>query len=373
MNIGISCYPTYGGSGVVATELAIALAKRGHQVHIISYALPMRLDTFMENIFFHEVEIASYPVLEFPLYTTALASKIVEVAKFAKLDLIHVHYAIPHATSAYLAKKIIGDKLKVITTLHGTDITLVGLEPSFLPVMKFSIEESDGVTAVSNYLKIETENHYKIQKNINVIYNFVDTNKYQKILNPDLRKVFAPKNENILIHTSNFRPVKRVTDVIKIFNQVKKENPTKLILIGDGPERSTCEKLTRDLGIDKDTFFLGKQSEIVNILSLADVFLLPSEMESFGLSALEAMSCEVPVVSSNAGGLPEVNINNKTGFCHEIGDVNEMANSVLNILNDKKLHRNMSLESRKNAVDNFSMEKIISQYEDFYKSFLENN
>ena len=370
MNIGILCYPTYGGSGVVATELAIGLAKKGHKVHIISYAMPMRLDNFIENIFFHEVDSYNHPVLEYPLYTTALASKIVEIANFAKLDLIHAHYAIPHAISAFLAKKIVGDKLKIITTLHGTDITLVGLEPSYLPVMKLSIDESDGVTSVSKFLKKETIHHYKIKKEIEVIYNFIDENKYKRKPNHSLKKVFSPKNEKIILHTSNFRKLKSVPDLINAFKIIKKEIPSKLILIGDGPERSLCEKIARDLNIEKDIFFLGKQSEIINLLSIGDVFVLPSQTESFGLSVLEAMCCEVPAVTSNVGGLPEVNIDNKTGLLFNYGDVNMLAEKVLTILTDSKLKTSMQHEARKHAIKCFSQNKIITKYEDYYKKII---
>ena len=306
MRIGVVCYPTYGGSGVVATELGKALAARGHQIHFISYAMPMRLDGYLDNVFYHEVEMATYPLFEFPLYTPALASKIVEVTRFEKLDLVHAHYAIPHAISGFIAKQILKNDLKIITTLHGTDITLVGLEPSYLSVMKFSIEQSDGVTAVSRFLREKTTTNYGIEKDITVIPNFVDTEKYQRIRCDDIRAKFAPQGEKILVHVSNFRMLKRVPDVIKIFSEVRKKVPSKLILVGDGPDRSASELLTRELALQEHVKFLGKQSELVPLLSSADLMLMPSQSESFGLSALEAMACEVPVISTSVGGLPEL-------------------------------------------------------------------
>jgi len=279
MKIGITCYPTYGGSGVIATELGKELALRGHEVHFISYALPFRLTKYIENIFFHEVETSTYPLFEFPLYSLALASKMIEVAEFENLDLLHVHYAIPHATSAYLAKQIVKNKkLKITTTLHGTDITLVGLEPSFLPLVKFSIEQSDGITAVSRFLKEKTLTNYSIEKEISVIPNFVDTDVFKKVSINDcaFKKHIAPKGEKILVHTSNFRPVKRVTDAIRVFDIVQKEVPSKLLLVGDGPDRSECERLTRELNLTDSVKFLGKQEALVEILSSSDVFLIPS-------------------------------------------------------------------------------------------------
>jgi len=370
MNIGITCYPTYGGSGVIATELGKALALRGHQVHFITYAMPMRLDGFLENVYYHEVEISTYPLFEFPLYTPALASKMVEVAKFHNLDLIHAHYAIPHAISAYLAKQIIGAQVKIVTTLHGTDITLVGLEPSFLPLVKFSIEKSDGVTAVSRYLKEKTLTNYNITKEIEVIPNFVDVNKYKRTYLESVRCALAPNNEKILMHTSNFRPVKRVDDVIRIFYKVREKIPAKLILIGDGPERSNCEKLCRDLNISSDVKFMGKQSELVHLLSVADVFLMPSQSESFGLSALEAMACEVPVVCSSVGGLPELVVHTETGYIAEIGDTERMARYAIDLLTNEAKHQLLAKASRKRAVEHFAMERIIDQYERYYNEIL---
>ena len=370
MNIGITCYPTYGGSGVVATELGKALAQRGHQIHFISYAMPMRLDGFVDNVFFHEVEMSSYPLFDFPLYTPALASKMVEVAKFRELDLLHVHYAVPHAISAYLAKQILGNEIKVITTLHGTDITLVGLEPSFLQLMKFSIEKSDGVTAVSRFLKEKTLTNYGIKKEIEVIPNFIDVNKYRRVPAEKFRCSIAPHGEKILVHTSNFRPVKRVDDVVKIFHAVRQKVPTKLVFIGDGPERSSCERLCRELDIQNEVKFLGKQSELVQPLSAADVFLMPSQSESFGLSALEAMACEVPVVSSSVGGLPELVAHGETGYLAEIGDIDRMAKYTIELLTNDQKHKLFAAAARKRAVELFAMDKIVDQYERFYQTVL---
>jgi N-acetyl-alpha-D-glucosaminyl L-malate synthase BshA len=371
MKIGITCYPTYGGSGVVATELGKALAKRGHQIHFISYAMPMRLNGFVENIFYHEVEMSSYPLFDFPLYTPALASKMAEVAKFEKLDLIHAHYAIPHATSAYLAKQVLNDEnLRIITTLHGTDITLVGLEPSFLPVMKFSIEKSDGVTAVSRFLKEKTLTNYSINKDIEVIPNFVDTELFKRIDSASIRKSIAPNGEKILIHTSNFRPVKRVMDVIKIFHAVVKKVPSKLILVGDGPDRSSCENLSRELQVNDHVKFLGKQAELVELLSAADVFLMPSQSESFGLSALEAMACEVPVISSSVGGLPELVVHGETGYIAEIGDIDRMAKYAVELLTNDARRDIFAKAGRRRAIENFAIEKIVTLYERHYERIL---
>ena len=382
MKIGITCYPTFGGSGVVATELGLELSKRGHEVHFISYSVPMRLKSFSENVFFHKVEMSSYPLFDFPLYSIALASKIVEVAKYNGLDIVHAHYAIPHATSAYLAREIIkeenlsgknGCELKIITTLHGTDITLVGLEISFLPTMKFSIQKSDGVTAVSSFLKVKTISQYGITKDIEVIPNFIDIEKYQRLSNHEtdcLRERYSKNGEKILVHTSNFRPLKRVDDCIRIFNEVRKKIPSKLLLIGDGPERSNCEYLAKDLGIHDDVTFYGNQESFVEILSVADLFLMPSQSESFGLSALEAMACGVPVVSSNAGGLPELNLHGETGYIAEMADVSKMAEYAIDLLENKRKYKIFSENARNRAVNLFSTEKIVPLYEQYYEKVL---
>ncbi len=372
MNIGITCYPTYGGSGVIATELGKALAEKGHNIHFISYAIPMRLDSFQKNIYFHEIEMTSYPLFEFPLYTPALASKMVEVAKYQKLDILHVHYAIPHTISAYLAKQIIGSKLKIITTLHGTDITLVGLEPSFHHIMKFIIEQSDAITAVSRFLKEKTITNFQIEKDIRVIYNFIDPIKYRRLEIPELRASIAPDEEKILIHTSNFRTVKRVPDVIRIFNEILKKIPAKLILIGDGPDRSNAEALCRELNICEHVKFLGKQLDIVPLLSISDLFLIPSQSESFGLSALEAMACGVPVISSSVGGLPELQIHGETGYIAEIGDIERMAKYAIELLTNEHKHRLFSEAARKRAITHFSQDTIIKQYENLYEEVLRN-
>lgn len=370
MKIGIVCYPTYGGSGVIATELGKALAEKGHQIHFISYAMPMRLDSYQGNVFYHEVEMTSYPLFEFPLYTPALASKMVEVARFEKLDLIHAHYAIPHAISAFLAREILNGELKIVTTLHGTDITLVGLEPSFLPVMKFSIEQSDGVTAVSRFLREKTTTNYGIDKDIRVIPNFVDTQKYKRVETGSVCERFAPGGERILVHVSNFRAVKRVPDVIRIFHEVRKKVPSKLLLAGDGPDRSACELLVRELGIHDHVWFLGKQQELVSILSAADLFLMPSQSESFGLSALEAMACQVPVVSSSVGGLPELQVHGETGFIAEIGDIGRMSRYAIDLLTNESKREMFGKAARRRAVEMFDVKNIVNQYEDYYEQCL---
>ncbi len=384
MKIGILCYPTYGGSGVVATELGIELAARGHQVHFISYSMPMRLNMgFSDNIFFHKVEIASYPLFDFPLYSIALASKIVEVAKFNGLDLVHAHYAIPHATSAYLASEIIKEEvlskkknnrnIKIITTLHGTDITLTGLEISFLPTMKFSVQKSDGVTAVSEFLRTKTMSQYEITKEIKVIPNFINQDIYKKIDNNEtkcLKEKLSANGEKILVHTSNFRPLKRVDDAIRAFKIINDKIPSRLLLIGDGPERSKCEYLVKDLGLVDNVKFYGEQESFTEILSVSDLFLMPSQSESFGLSALEAMACGVPVVSSNAGGLPELNLHGETGYIAEIGDVDKMADYALRLLEDRNMYKIFSENALDRATTLFSAEKIIPEYEKYYEEIL---
>jgi N-acetyl-alpha-D-glucosaminyl L-malate synthase BshA len=370
MRIGIVCYPTYGGSGVIATELGKALAERGHQIHFISYALPMRLDGFVGNVFYHEVEMASYPLFEFPLYTPALASKIVEVARFERLEIVHAHYAIPHAISAFLAREVLGKELTILTTLHGTDITLVGLEPSYLPMLKFSIEASNGVTAVSRFLKEKTLTNFGIEKEIRVIPNFVDTEKYRRVRCAEIREQFAPWGEKVLIHVSNFRLVKRVPDVIRIFHEVRKKVPSKLLLVGDGPERSACEHLVRELGIHEHVRFLGKQQELVPLLSASDLMLMPSQSESFGLSALEAMACEVPVISTSVGGLPELQVHGSTGFIAEIGDIDRMARYAMDLLGNETKLAMFREAGRKRAVEQFDVKTIVTQYESYYTECL---
>lgn len=373
MKIGITCYPTYGGSGVVATELGLALAKLGHQVHFISYAIPRRLNRFVENIFFHEVEMSTYPLFEHSLYGLSLTSKMLEVIEYEKLDLMHVHYAIPHAVSAYMARKVLekaNKSIKFITTLHGTDITLVGLEPSFMPLVKFSIEESDGVTAVSRFLKEKTLTNYNIQKEIEVIYNFIDLDVYKPQPSDVFRQHIAPNGEKVLVHTSNFRPVKRVPDTIRILEKVKKEIPAKLVLVGDGPDRSECERLARELDIQKDVIFLGKQDALAEILNAADIFLMPSQSESFGLSALEAMACGKPVISSSVGGLPELVIHNETGYIAEIGDVERMSKYAVDLLTNEKKYNNFAKNSLDRAVKHFDKNLVLPKYIEYYEKVL---
>ena len=372
MKIGIICYPTYGGSGVVATELGKALAGVGHEVHFITYTQPPRLDFFSENIFYHEVSVASYPLFEYLPYESALASKMVDVTVNEQLDLIHVHYAIPHASAAYLAKQILkykGIHVPVITTLHGTDITLVGRDPSFEPVVTFSINESDGVTAVSESLRDDTYSSFEILSNIEVIPNFIDLNRFQKQPKDHFKAAICPHGEKLLMHTSHFRKVKRIDDIIQVFAKVQKQVPSKLLLVGDGPERSGIEALCRDLGVSADVRFLGKLDTIEEALSLADLFFLTSEKESFGLAALEAMACEVPVISSNAGGIPEVNIHGVTGFVSEIGDIDDMVANTVQILTDEGLHTQMKANALARAKD-FSLEKILPMYERYYEKIV---
>ena len=373
MKIGIVCYPTFGGSGVVATELGMALATRGHQVHFITYRRPARLTHFQENVYFHEVSTYEYPLFEFTPYDTVLASKMVDVVLHEKLDLLHVHYAIPHAAVAYLAKKILETKgiyVPTVTTLHGTDITLVGNDASFAPVVECSINQSDGVTAVSRQLKEQTEKVFNLSKDIEVIYNFIDFSRFRKVDKEHFRKAIAPDGEKLLLHTSNFRKVKRIQDVIYIFEKVVKEIPAKLLMIGDGPERLHAEELCRKLNISDDVRFLGKQDAIEELLAVSDLFLLPSEHESFGLAALEAMACEVPVISSTAGGLPEVNIQGVTGYLSAVGDVDDMAKNAIKLLKDPELLANFSKAALARAKE-YDIDKIVPYYEKYYEEVLE--
>lgn len=371
MNIGITCYPTYGGSGVVATELGIQLAERGHTIHFVSYAIPFRLSRVYDNVHFHAVEQSTYPVFEFNLYTLALASKLVEVATYESLDILHMHYAIPHAISGYLAREIIGKRnIKLVTTLHGTDSTLVGLEPSYLPLMRFSTMHSDGVTAVSQFLRDSTLRTYNIEKEIEVIPNFVETDIYKPGNGSHFKERIAPNGEKILAHISNFRPVKRVADVIRIFKEVHSTIPSKLVLVGDGPDRSECEILCRELQICNDVHFLGKQDALHEILAASDLFLLPSQSESFGLSALEAMSCGVPVISSSVGGLPEVNIHSVTGYVAELGDIGRMSRYAIELLSQPSKYEQFSKAARRRAVEHFDASIIVPQYERFYDKVL---
>lgn len=368
MNIGITCYPTYGGSGTVATELGKALALRGHKIHFISYSLPYRLREFNENVSFHEVSMMRYPLFEYPPYSLALSAKMAEVVEENDLDLLHVHYALPHAASAYLTKQMLGGRPKVITTLHGTDITIVGNDESYYRITKFSIDQSDGITTVSEFLKRETEERFQIQTPIEVIPNFVDTERFNCSRGLCTRSTFAEKGEQIVVHISNFRPVKRIEDVISIFALIHKEVPSKLLMIGDGPLMSTAHRTAEKLGISSDTIFLGKQNDVSELLCMADIFLLPSEHESFGLSALEAMSCQVPVIGSNAGGLPEVVENGYTGWLEDVGDVESMAERGKQLLLDDDLRREMGRNARQVALEKFHQDKVIDMYEKYYET-----
>lgn len=372
INIGIVCYPTFGGSGVVATELGKALAKEGHKVHFITYSQPTRLDFLNENLFYHEVDFRTYPLFEYPPYELALASKMVSVVKNEKLDLLHVHYAIPHASAAYMAKQILkteGITIPVVTTLHGTDITLVGKDASYEPVVTFSINQSDGVTAVSEDLRRETYDHFKITVDIDVIPNFIDLEKFKKQKKDHFKKAICPKGEALIVHTSNFRKVKRIGDVVQVFANIHREIPSKLLMIGDGPERAGAEALSKELGIEADVRFLGKLEVIEEVLSVADLFLMPSEKESFGLAALEAMACEVPLISSNAGGLPELNVQGVTGFMSEVGDVEDMSRKALFVL-DKNNLPTFKENALKRARE-FDIANILPLYERVYQRVIE--
>ena len=372
MKIGIVCYPTYGGSGVVATELGKALALKGHEIHFISYSQPFRLDFFSENIFYHEVNISDYPLFDYKPYELALTGKLVDVVKYEKLDLLHVHYAIPHASAAYMAKQILaseGIHIPYITTLHGTDITLVGKDSSFGPVITFSINESDAVTAVSANLKDDTYRLFPVTKEIDVVHNFIDLTHYEHITDPCFRPFYALDNEHIITHVSNFRKVKRVEDVVRVFAKVRQSMPAKLLLVGDGPERNHVESLCRELGLWSDVRFLGKLKTVEKVLAVSDLFLLTSESESFGLSALEAMASKVPVISTNTGGLPEVNINGVTGFTSNVGDIDGMAANALKILTDPITHSQFKENAYKKALE-FDINNILPQYEAIYARVL---
>lgn len=371
MKIGIVCYPTHGGSGVVASELAIGLAKKGHEIHIVSYAPPFRLRAFYQNIFVHEIEVATYPLFKYPPYELGLVTKLVELAETHGLDIIHAHYAVPHAASAYLAKQIFNSKrLKTITTLHGTDITLVGADPSFQRVVKFAIEKSDGVTAVSRYLMKRTVEEFDIRREIRVIPNFVDIHRPSQIRDLCSREAWAPQGEKILMHASNFRPVKRIADVVRIFAKVREAIPAKLLLIGEGPERLFIQQLVRELKLNSDVHFMGEQDQLEPLFLCADLFLLPSEQESFGLTALEAMNCGVPVIATDIGGLPEVITHGQTGYLFPVGDIADMAASAISLLGDPARHELFKAQARRRAEQYFNGEKIIPIYEAFYEEIL---
>jgi N-acetyl-alpha-D-glucosaminyl L-malate synthase BshA len=372
MKIGITCYPTYGGSGVVATELGIELAARGHQIHFITYSQPFRLTGREANIYFHEVTVTNYPLFEHPPYDLALATRMAEVAEFYSLDLLHVHYAIPHSVSALLAKQMLADRnrnLPVITTLHGTDITLVGLDPSYLPITRFGIIRSDGVTSISSHLRERTREAFAIASEIEVICNFVNCDVY--VRKPELvaamRPRFAQLGERLLVHLSNFRPVKRVQDAVEVFARVSRELPARLMLIGDGPDRSIAEQLARRYNIQDRIHFLGKQDNVNELLPLADLMLMPSEMESFGLAALEAMACGVPAIATRVGGVPELIDDGVNGLLFEVGDVDSMANAAISLLRDETRLNALAAAARKTAQDRFCSSRIIPLYEEYYR------
>src|SRR5688572_2533639 len=372
MNIGMVCFPTYGGSGVVATELGIALANKGHKVHFMSYSQPFRLNLFNENLFYHEFNVNDYPLFEYQPYESVLASKIVDVAVYEQLDVLHVHYAIPHASVAYTAQQILKSKkinLPYVTTLHGTDITLVGRDPAFEPVIRFSLNHSNAITSVSESLKKDTLKTFKIDNKITVIPNFINIKDYEENRDYCIKRKYAPKGEKVLVHISNFRKVKRIEDVVSVFANVRKELPAKLIFVGDGPEKANIEQLCRQMNLQHDVIHLGKINDPKEILSMADLFILPSETESFGLAALEAMAMKVPVISTNSGGLPEVNIHGKTGFLSNIGDVEDMSKNALSLLQDEKL----LMQFRQNAyaqAKRFDIVKILPMYERLYNQLL---
>lgn len=373
MKIGIVLYPTFGGSGVVATELGKALALEGHQIHFITYSQPVRLGSFRENIYYHEVNVSDYPLFEYQPYETVLASKMVDVVKYEKLDILHVHYAIPHASAAFMAQQILktqGIEIPFVTTLHGTDITLVGKDPSFEPVITFCLNASNAVTAVSESLKSDTYAHFDTNREIHVIPNFISSQQEVPAMNWEKRRHYAKDDERILCHISNFRPVKRLEDVVRTFYLVQQEIPSKLILAGDGPDRARVEFLARELGVCKNIIFTGKVRDTAPILAISDLFLLPSETESFGLAALEAMAEGVPVVSSNTGGIPEVNIHGESGYLSHVGDVEDMATNALSILRSDSILNQFRAKALERSKE-FSLERVLKMYEDLYVRVIE--
>lgn len=371
MRIGIVCYPTYGGSGVVATELGKGLAKHGHEIHFITYSQPTRLDFFSEHLHYHEVDIKPYPLFQYPPYEIALASKMVEVVKKEKLDLLHVHYAVPHASAAYMAREILkvdGEQIPFITTLHGTDITIVGKDASLEPVVTFSINQSDGITAVSDDLKKDTYDHFPVTKDIQVIPNFVDLSRFKKLKKDHFKKAICPNDEKLIVHTSNFRKVKRVQDVIKVFCKIRETVPSKLLLVGDGPERPAMEELAADMCSGDDVRFLGKLEVVEEVLSVSDLFIMTSEKESFGLAALEAMACEVPLICSRAGGMPELNVDGVSGYICDIGDIEDMAKKSIHVLDGENLPK-FKAGALARAKE-FDWHNVLPQYENFYKKII---
>jgi N-acetyl-alpha-D-glucosaminyl L-malate synthase BshA len=372
VNIGITCYPTYGGSGIVATELGLELANRGHDVHFITYSNPIRLDPGIPRIHYHEVEVSNYPLFQYPPYCLALASRMMEVAEAYELDLLHVHYAIPHSIAALLAQQMMAPKrrLPFITTLHGTDITLVGADPSYFPITKFSIEKSDGVTSISEDLRRQTVEVFGVTNEIRVIRNFINCDLYRPSPDRSGAEAYAPAGEKLLIHVSNFRPVKRVLDCIRILAEVRKHTPARLLMVGDGPDRGPAEHLARELKLTQHVTFLGKQNHVERIIPLAHVLLMPSEMESFGLVSLEAMACGVAPVATRVGGVPELIVHGKSGFMEPAGDVAAQAARVVELLTDDALHQRITAAGRRRAMDEFSTEKIIPQYESYYREVI---
>ncbi|MBS4007722.1 MAG: N-acetyl-alpha-D-glucosaminyl L-malate synthase BshA [Clostridium sp.] len=372
MNIGIVCYPTHGGSGVVATELGKELAMLGHTVHFISYQPPFRLERFQPNVYYHEVEMLGYPLFKYPPYTLALINKIAELAEREKLDIVHAHYAIPHSFCAHLAREVLGEssRVRVVTTLHGTDITLVGNDPSFKRITRFSIEKSDGITAVSYSLQEETQQTFNVTKPVEVIYNFINTKRVFRL--PGARQLIGcvPATGKVLVHVSNFRPVKRVPDVVAVFAKVRSEIDAKLLLVGDGVQRQAAQAAVEQFGLQRDVLFFGVQDNVIPLLSAADLFLLPSEKESFGLGALEAMACCVPVIATRTGGLPELVVHGETGYLAAVGDVDALADSALQLLSDESLLRQMGEAARRRAVETFESELMVPQYEAFYRRVL---
>lgn len=371
MNIGITCYPSLGGSGVVATELGKLLAERGHNVHFISSSMPFRMGKFHPNVFYHEVEVNQYDVFKYPPYDLTLANRMAQVAKTEKLDILHVHYAVPHALCAFMAKQMVGDQLKIVTTLHGTDITVLGYDSTLSDLIRFGIEKSDMVTAVSQDLINETNQLLKVDKPIELVYNFVDKRRYVRKDVAEIKKVFSPNGEKLIMHISNFRPVKRIRDVIDVFQRVQSEIPVRLLLIGEGPDTSIARQMLQEYGLEKEACFLGKQEDVAEVLSMADVMLLPSEKESFGLVALEAMACGVPVVATNVGGLPEVIVHGETGFLCDLGDVDDMAAHMIKLLTDDELYQRFARTGVERSCKTFCHEAITSQYEELYYKLLD--
>ncbi len=372
LRIGISCYPTFGGSGVIASMLGLELAQQGHQVHLISYALPVRLTTFDPNLHFHKVDVTDYPLFEYPPYSLALASRMLEIAREKNLDLLHVHYAIPHAVSGYLAQQMLIERhLPVVTTLHGTDITLVGNAPSFMPITRFILEKSDAVTAVSRYLREETIRVFDVKRDIQVVPNFVLRQFFNCIKERNGSDPLKPHEIANIVHVSNFRPVKRIADVLKVFALIRRRRAAKLLMVGDGPERVPAESLAKELGISEEVYFLGKQQDVAEILKISDLLLQPSAMESFGLTPLEAMACCTPVIASNVGGLPEVVIHGETGFLLPVGDVEAMAQKSLQLLEDEELYRKMAQSGRVRALSEFNVQRVLDLYLDVYRRVLD--